>query len=146
MSMPQSTPFSGLSTIIHLAIIILASLILWFRKRILNKIFGITPGLDVSRAIVPVSNGLRERSKRIASIAIILLMTTTIVISFSLALYTGLKAGQNESHIQFFRNKIEKLMRLAPNVANLGNVAYERDSEMNKQGEDYYKLKVLVQN
>ncbi len=141
--MPQSTPFSGLSTIIHLIIIILASIILWFRKTILQKLFGVSSAQG-ELPEVALASASRELSKRIASIFIITVMFLAIMTSFTLALLTGLRTGIDEPQNEFLRSELKRIGNIRIELSRLGKVVYERNENLPDQNESFYQLQALI--
>ncbi len=90
------TPFSGLSLVIHLIIIGVATLFspLLKKKEHVPKIYQ----MEESRT--------RRIFKLSSSILILIIISTLMIVSFALALRTSIREGEKERHMQYIREEI----------------------------------------
>lgn len=109
MSM-QSSPSSGLSLILHLVIIATATVFgfIFGRNALkLARVGGLTDSLP---------NGVALWLKRTLSITIIVGLTMLMVLFTSIAIKTGIREGENEWHMQYFKKTTKGFGETSPMV------------------------------
>jgi predicted membrane-bound dolichyl-phosphate-mannose-protein mannosyltransferase len=95
------TPFSGLSLVIHLAVICFA---LMFKRS------GAAAGRVTTRQILK-----HKTFKHVLSICILIVVSSFMLLSFAIAVKTGFREGMNEPHMIYVRQGLE-------NVVGVGEV------------------------
>lgn len=91
------TPFSGLSLFLHLAIIASAKVIGFVRRDMLSAVYNRGP---------QATGKTRRFLNKTISITIVVFISTTMLSFVGIAITTGVREGEAESHIEFIESTI----------------------------------------
>ena len=89
------TPFSGLSLVIHLVVIAVAS--------VFKKGGGATQRVTTQQILK------HKTFKHVLSICILIVVSSFMLLSFAIAVKTGIREGANEPHMIYVRQGLENV-------------------------------------
>lgn len=98
------TPFSGLSLIVHLLVIGIGKLIDLLKKK--GKFYNFSFFKKINFDYLKMDFNMT----RIAAIAIVVVFSSAMIFSFSVAVRTSIREGAKEPHIRYIRSGISYLL------------------------------------